>query len=239
MRNKGFLHPATCFFLLTIVVVCVSWVGSIYGWGHVQNLLSAEGLRWLLRYTGGCFTRSSVTGAMLLLFLGGGLCMHSGLLDACYRLKTRQRKLSQKERRGLFYAWIVGGIYALFWVFLAWGPINLVRSSTGSLSDSPLADGVCYVVSVGLGLMGTVYGFVTDLYRNDSDVIQGMACLFRYCSVYFVTLFFVIQFFAVLQHSGLYLFFSFSPLVWKGIYYLCCLFPLWYCRIGKNKLIKY
>lgn len=236
MRNKEFLHPATCFFLLTLLVVCISWVGSIYTWKHVQNLLSAEGLRWLLRYTGDSFTRSSVTGAVLLLFLGGGLCLHSGLLDACRRFVICRRKLSRKEYRGLFYAWIVGGIYIMLWLFLAWGPVNLVRSATGTLPESPLVDGLFYVTSVGLGITGTVYGFVTDLYKGDTDVIQGMAYLFRSCSVYFVTLFFVIQFFAVFQYSGVYLFLSFPPLVWKVIYYLCCLFPLWYCwERGKTR----
>ena len=59
--NRHFLHPATLFFLLTLVVALLSWVGSIYGWSGVQSLLSAEGLRWQLRnvgdgFLGGCPT---------------------------------------------------------------------------------------------------------------------------------------------------------------------------------------
>lgn len=229
MKSRGYMHPASVFFLLTLLVVCVSWVGSIYTWGNVQNLLNAEGLRWMLRYAGDCFTRSSVVGTALLLFLGGGLWVHSGLLEACRQQMIRNRKLSRKENRGLLFAWITGGLYLLLWIFLAWGPVNVVRSATGTLSDSPLADGCCYVVSLGLGLMGTVYGFATDLYRKDADVVQGMASLFRILPEYFVTLFFVIQFFAVFRHSGLYLFLGIPPLVWKGIYEACCLLPLWYC----------
>ena len=78
MKTRRFIHPATVFFLLTLLVVCVSWVGSIFAWEQVQNLLSAEGLRWMLRYAGDCFTRSSLVGAVLLLFLGGGLWVNSG-----------------------------------------------------------------------------------------------------------------------------------------------------------------
>ena len=118
----------------------------------------------------------------------------------------------------------------MLWLFLAFGPLNVVRSATGTLADSPLSDGICYVVSLGLGLMGAVYGFVTDFYRNDADVVRGMSGLFRILPEYFVTLFFVIQFFAVFQHSGLYLFLALPASIWKGIYYVCCLFPLWYGR---------
>lgn len=228
------MHPASIFFLLTLLVVCISWVGSIYAWENVQNLLNAEGLRWMLRYAGGCFTRSSVVGTMLLLFLGGGLWMHSGLLEACCQCVKRKRKLSRKEKRGLLFAWIIGGLYLLLWIFLAWGPVNVVRSATGTLSDSPLADGLCYVVSLGLGLMGAVYGFVTDLYRKDADVVRGMASLFRILPEYLVTLFFIIQFFAVFQHSGLYLLWGIPSPVWRGIYEICCLYPLWYCWSRKT-----
>lgn len=229
MKNRYYIHPATAFFLLTVLVIGISWVGSIYAWEGVQNLLNAEGLRWMLRYTGDFFTRSSLVGAVMLLFLGGGLCVHSGLTEACVQRMKHRRKLSRKEHRGMLFAWIAGGLYFLLWSFLAWGPVNVVRSATGSLCDSPLADGMWYVVSLGLGLMGAIYGFVTDLYRKDADVIKGMACFFRILPEYLVTLFFVIQFFAVLQHSGLYLFWALPDMVWKGIYYCCCLFPVGYC----------
>ena len=230
MKTRRFIHPATVFFLLTLLVVCVSWVGSIFAWEQVQNLLSAEGLRWMLRYAGDCFTRSSLVGAVLLLFLGGGLWVNAGLLESCRQYWQHERKLSRKERRGLFLSWTTGGVYLLLWLFLAFGPLNVVRSVTGTLADSPLSDGICYVVSLGLGLMGAVYGFVTDFYRNDADVVRGMSGLFRILPEYFVTLFFVIQFFAVFQHSGLYLFLALPASIWKGIYYVCCLFPLWYGR---------
>lgn len=234
MKNRRYLHPATVFFLLTLLVVCVSWVGSIYAWEEMQNLLSAEGLRWMLRHIGEYFTRSEVLGAILLLFLGGGLWVHSGLLEASRQFLAHKRKLSRKEYRGLLFAWMTGGMYLLLWLFLAWGPLNVVRSATGNLADSPLADGLCYVISLGLGLMGAVYGFVTDLYRTDADVVRGMAYLFRLLPEYFVTLFFVTQFFAVFLHSGLHLSFALPAPVWEIVYYFCCLWPLWYCRPQKT-----
>ncbi|MDY3267977.1 MAG: hypothetical protein SOX26_10830 [Phocaeicola sp.] len=49
--RKRFMHPATMFFLLGIAVVLLSWVGSVYNWNGVQNLLSTEAMRWILRYS--------------------------------------------------------------------------------------------------------------------------------------------------------------------------------------------
>lgn len=77
--NRHFLHPATLFFLLTLVVALLSWVGSIYGWSGVQSLLSAEGLRWQLRNVGdGFFFRS--------FFLAISCCWLSGWDSVCIQV---------------------------------------------------------------------------------------------------------------------------------------------------------
>ena len=67
MTNRPFLHPATIFFLLTLLVAFLSWVGSIYGWHDVQSLLSAEGLRWQLRNTVPGFLQAPFLGHLLIL----------------------------------------------------------------------------------------------------------------------------------------------------------------------------
>lgn len=41
-NNYYFPHVATFFFLLTVIVALVSWIGSIYGLGTVQSLLSPK-----------------------------------------------------------------------------------------------------------------------------------------------------------------------------------------------------
>ena len=47
MKSKYYFpHTATVFFLLTVAVALFSWIGSIYGLGKVQSLLSPEGIRW-------------------------------------------------------------------------------------------------------------------------------------------------------------------------------------------------
>ena len=138
-----FFHPASVFFLLTVGVAFLSWVGSIYGWEDVQNFLSAEGLRWALRYTDDNYLCAPMLASLLILFLGLGLCIHSRFPEACLRLLGKGIHLSRKERRALGMTAVSLGVYVLLLAFLAWGPWTLVRSITGDLSGSPLSEGIC------------------------------------------------------------------------------------------------
>ena len=90
-----FFHPASVFFLLTVGVAFLSWVGSIYGWEDVQNFLSAEGLRWALRYTDDNYLCAPMLASLLILFLGLGLCIHSRFPEACLRLLGKGIHLSR------------------------------------------------------------------------------------------------------------------------------------------------
>ena len=137
--NRHFLHPATLFFLLTLVVALLSWVGSIYGWSGVQSLLSAEGLRWQLRNVGDGFFSAPFFSDILLLAFGVGLCMHSGFWEAFRRAIFHGRKLSRKEKRSLLLSLTVGAVYILAVLCLALGPWGIVRSITGGLKNSPLS----------------------------------------------------------------------------------------------------
>ena len=154
MTNRPFLHPATIFFLLTLLVAFLSWVGSIYGWHDVQSLLSAEGLRWQLRNAVPGFLQAPFLGHLLILAFGIGLWIHSGLEAFCFRLFMRHNRLSRKEKRAFGWSLAVGGVFLAGCIVLAWGPWSLVRSITGGLKHSPLADGCTYLVSLGLGIMG-------------------------------------------------------------------------------------
>ena len=233
MMNRHFLHPATLFFLLTLVVALLSWVGSIYGWSGVQSLLSAEGLRWQLRNVGDGFFSAPFFSDILLLAFGVGLCMHSGFWEAVRRVIFHGRKLSRKEKRSLLLSLTVGAVYILAVLCLALGPWGIVRSITGGLKNSPLSEGVSYLLSLGLGIMAIIYGYSIDLYRTDRDIIKGLSSSFVRSSGYCVTLFFVIQLFTSLHYTGLDSFFGLSSEGFTILYTLCSILPLF---VGGNKL---
>ena len=205
MKNKFSLHPATCFLVLFLLTALLSWTGSIYEWEGVRSLLSDEGLRWLLRTLLDDYILSPVFQAVVCLFFGGGLFLHSGLGDACHRMVSGTRKFSRKEKRGMGLAAITFLVYVGLCVLLAFGPWNTVRSAIGTLSDSPLAD-----------------GFASDSYLDDSDVVEGMAYLYKNRATYFVVLLFITLFFSSLEFSGLTDYAGLPDEVCRGAYLLCC-----------------
>ena len=86
-------HPATMFFLLTLVVIFCSWIADIYGFSvihpqtgeviRVQSLLNSEGIRWLLKNVITNFTGFSPLGMVMVTMFGVGVAQHSGFLTAC------------------------------------------------------------------------------------------------------------------------------------------------------------
>ena len=67
------------FFLMTFALALFSWVANIYGWGEIQSLLSAEGIRWLLGHVVENYVTCPALGIVLILLMGLGIAVHSGL----------------------------------------------------------------------------------------------------------------------------------------------------------------
>ena len=147
MKNRHYIHPATLFFVLSVVVVLLSWIGNIYGWEGVRNLLSAEGLRWKLRTVGDTFLNVPFLGDMMILFLGGGLAVHSGWSAASLKLLKKRSQLSRRELKAWLMGTVCGIIILLLWGILAWGPWGGLRSISGGISDSPLQEGSACILS--------------------------------------------------------------------------------------------
>lgn len=226
MKTKGFIRLASCYMLLTLAVLFVSWIGSIYDWQGVQNLLSPEGLRWALRSLADNYLHSPVLLPALILFFGAGLWADSGLGQSLWRVCSGKHSLFRKERRGLWMALVMGGIYVAACGVLAWGPWGIVRNVIGTLEDSPLAKGIWCVISLGMSLMAIVYACVADYYRSDKDIVRGMSCLFVRRPTFFVTLFFVTLFFSALDYTHLLACVGVPDGVFRAAYLVCSLLPL-------------
>ena len=104
MKSKYYFpHTATVFFLLTVAVALFSWIGSIYGLGKVQSLLSPEGIRWELRHAMGNFVQTPALGIVMMLFLGFGITVHSGVWGTLGRIVKRGKPISRKEKLSLIH----------------------------------------------------------------------------------------------------------------------------------------
>ena len=216
------------FFLLTLVLALFSWIGSVYGMGEVQSLLSAEGIRWVLGHTLENYVQAPALGMVLVFFMGLGVGVRSGLYDALRRFVQKGKMVSRKERRALVLSvsvFVLWGILVDISLFLPW---NLFWGVTGGWLHSPISKGMVYLLAVGVGLAGMIYGYVADVYRNLSDVLQGMSCLIARRASFFVTLFFVVQFFSSLEYVRLAEFLHFPEEILSVIYQLCCFIPMFF-----------
>ena len=214
------------FFLLTVLLALFSWIGSVYGAGEVQSLLSAEGIRWMLGHVVENYVQTPALGLVLVLFMGLGVGIRAGLYDVLKRFCRKEKLLSRKERRALLMSAIAFGLFVALIVVALLLPWNFLYGVTGSWEHSPIAKGWSYLLSVGIGLSGMVYGYVSDVFRNLADVVRGMSLLVSRLASYFVTLFFVVQFFSSLAYTGLAEWIGLPNGVVEVLFQLFCYLPL-------------
>lgn len=222
------MHPATVFFLLWWFVAVLSWIGSVYAWDGIRNIISTEALRWFLRYTEEKLMSSPALYLVLLFFMSVGLFLHSGLGGLIWRMVRRERKMSGKEKKSLVAAVMIAVAYFMVYALLAWGPWNIVRGVTGRYVDSPLHDGALCILAIGIGVTSMVYGYSADHYRSDTDVVKGMSYMFSRFPSYLVSLFFVIQFMVAFEYSGFPVCFGMTECLVDITYWICCLIPLFW-----------
>lgn len=112
-------------------------------------------------------------------------------------------RLTKKEKKGLLYS---GLTFMVFLGLILWGAIpqdGVMRSEDGSLLHSPLLRGVVTLLFVVAGAMGVVYGAVVGKFKNDGDVMKGMAESMKALATYIVLVFFAAQFVAYFKESNL------------------------------------
>ncbi len=123
---------------------------------------------------------------------------YSGKLD-----EKSFEALSGIEKKGLlmaFLAFLVIFIITLLGIIPANG---FFRGSDGGLLSSPLIKGVVAMLFITAGSMGIAYGVTTRVYKNDTDVLKGMADSMKTLSTYIVLVFFAAQFVAYFKWSNL------------------------------------
>lgn len=80
---------------------------------------------------------------------------------------------------------------------------GILQNESGSLLHSPLLRGVVTLLFGIAGSMGIVYGLTVGKFKNDSDVMKGMADSMKTMATYIVLVFFAAQFVAYFKESNL------------------------------------
>ena len=108
-RSTGWLHPAVIYLILLVLVIVVSWIGSIMEIGRgagneelaLRSVLGVPGLRWAVRTAASCLGNAPV-GNALMLFMAVGAGRGSGL----FRALSRLRSLSPKETTAFYISMV-------------------------------------------------------------------------------------------------------------------------------------
>jgi aminobenzoyl-glutamate transport protein len=112
-------------------------------------------------------------------------------------------RISANEKKGLKR---VTYVFLGFIVILGIGLIpaeGILRGMDGSLLQSPVLKGVVAILFLVAGLMGVMYGFSVGKYKNDADVMKGMAESMKSLAAYLVLVFFAAQFVEYFKWSNL------------------------------------
>lgn len=112
-------------------------------------------------------------------------------------------RLSKNEKKGLVYSLVAA---AVILIVILWGIIpadGFFRSADGNILNSPLIKGVVALLFIVATVMGLAYGFGSGTFKNDSDVVNGMAKAMKSLGLYLVLVFFAAQFVAYFKWSNL------------------------------------
>lgn len=131
----------------------------------------------------------------------------------------REKPISRKEKRALILSGCILLVYIIMIICTTFAPWTMLRSVTGSLTNSPFQKGIYYLISFGVGLSGMAFGYASGRFRDDKDIIKGMSCLFSRFADYFVVLFF---YSSVLFFIDVY---EFGGMGWNRLIYSVLRFP--------------
>lgn len=116
--------------------------------------------------------------------------------------------LSGDEKKGLRRAFYVALIILTVTLATIIPPGGFFRGTDGEVLSSPLIRGVVAMLFITAALMGIVYGITIRKYRNDKDVMEGMADAMKTLGMYYVLVFFAAQFVAWFKWSNLGIIFA-------------------------------
>jgi len=112
-------------------------------------------------------------------------------------------ELNAREKKGLLMA-LLALVLVMAVTLVGIIPQNgFFRGPDGGLLTSPLIRGVVAMLFITAGGAGLAYGFSTGNFKNDADVVNGMAASMKTLATYLVLVFFAAQFVAYFKWSNL------------------------------------
>lgn len=206
MRNRRYdgSRATLCVMFAGACLVVGSWAGSLYEL-PVRNMLSAEGVRWLLQ----SLLPNAEASPWLTLFvlvIGLGVLRESGLVQALLHAMSlgygKVGRLSRKRRQALVLAGVFEVCYVVSLGVGTFSRHEILLGVTGTLERSPFLAGWPLLAAVGLMLPGGIYGLASGKFRGLPDWLRSFSTLFAPMAGFFVYLFCVSQLLSMFSYAG-------------------------------------
>lgn len=173
--NKRF-HPVLLYLAMLLLVMLVSWIGSIIELRHVggngqmmlNSVFSAQGVRWLVRNAATAVGKAPIGNAVLIMLMIG-IGKGSGFVRAL----SAPRALSPKEHNALLVSLTVLCVILVVILLGIFASSHLLLGVTGTLTGSPLIEGLVFILMLLFVLPALVFGFSADTFNSVSDCIKA------------------------------------------------------------------
>lgn len=192
------------YLLLIAALVLFSWVGSAYALplpdgGILPNVLSGEGVRWLVRHSIDNISAAPFVEVLLVLIAVGAL-RSSGMLDAMIH---RERYTARRDRYALRTALVVL-VIGVCVVLVSIAPGGNLLGVTGHIAGGPFSTGWLFLLTLVVSLPSIVYGWMSGHCRGERELFAGLASEVVSYAGYFVTLVVASQLVAIMQYVRLF-----------------------------------
>ena len=240
-RSSGWLHPALIYLMLLILVILVSWIGSIVeirrigGNGNlaIRSVLGEGGIRWAVRNAASCLGNAPV-GNALMLFIAVGAGKGSGL----FRALSRLRNLSPKEATAFYISMIVLAVYVLLILLGVFTGSHLLLGITGKLAGSPLYDGFMFLIMLGVCLPSLVFGLSTETFRTAYDCVDAFCTILVPFAHFLITMLIAAQLIQTLDYTNISALLGIGPSGMRIISFLLYWLPLPVILYANKKCAK-
>ncbi|PNL17582.1 Aminobenzoyl-glutamate transport protein [Micrococcus lylae] len=119
------------------------------------------------------------------------------------RIEDEDVQLSAVEKKGLVWATVSGVVTVALLALLIVPEWGLLRGEDGGVVQSPFMDSLVVVIIIAFFVPGLVYGIVTKVIRNDTDVVDQLSQTLAGMAVFLVLAFTAGQFIAYFNESKL------------------------------------
>ncbi|MBO7415223.1 MAG: AbgT family transporter [Bacteroidaceae bacterium] len=228
-RNRKLPHPAIVYLILLVLVVFISWIGSVVeirtigrsGGPMLQSLLSEQGIRWFVRNAASCIGNAPVGEAlMILVAIGAG--KESGLFRALFHSMT----LSPRERVSLLISLITFVVIIAVILFGLFSGSNLLLGVTGAIKGGPLAQGAVFILMIALLLPSLIYGISTDTFHTASECVEALSSMIRVAASFLLTMLIAAQLIETVKYTRLDALAGISPGLMSVLSFLIYWIPL-------------